>query len=95
MEALQVATDELLTTANGWHALGAELVTTSVPSGMGLSCQASAAAVNAVHASAAAAGAAFAARTQFTALKTTAASLAFESMDANAHDIVDAITQAL
>jgi hypothetical protein len=95
MEALSVATDELLITANTWHALGAELATTSVPTATGLSCQASAAAVNAVHASAAAAGEAFAARTHFTALKTAATSLAFVSSQADAADIVDAITQAL
>jgi hypothetical protein len=95
MNVLRVATDELTATANGWHALGAGLLPAAVPSGMGLSCQASAAAVNAVHASAAAAGEAFAARTHFTALKTAATSLAFVSSQADAADIVDAITQAL
>ena len=95
METLRVDTGELLATASGWHGLTTELLPTAVPSGLGLSCQASAAAVNAVHVSAAAAGEAFAARTHFTALKTTATGLAFDSMDANAHDIVDAITQAL
>jgi hypothetical protein len=57
--------------------------------------QPSAAAVNAVHASAAAAGEAFAVRTQLTALKTTAASLAYLSTEANSADILDAITQSL
>jgi hypothetical protein len=95
MQMLRVATDELLAAASSWHGLSAELLTTTTPSGLGLSCQASAAAVNAVHASAAAAGAAFAARTQLTALKTTAARLAYLSTEANSEHILDAVTAAL
>lgn len=95
METLQVATDELLATASGWHRLGAELVPTAVPAGVGLSGQPSAAAVNAVHAGAAAAGETFAARTQFTALKTTAATLAYLSAEADSKDIFNAITDSL
>lgn len=64
-----MAADQLLTTANGWHALSAELLTAAAPSGLGSSSQASALAVNAVHADVAAAGEAFAARTQITASK--------------------------
>jgi hypothetical protein len=95
METLRVATDEVLAAANSWHGLSAELLITAAPSGLGLSSQPSAAAVNAVHASAAAAGEAFAVRTQLTALKTTAASLAYLSTEANSADILDAITQSL
>jgi hypothetical protein len=91
---LRVATDELLATARGWHGLSAEIAAVA-PSGLGLSCQASAAAVNAVHASAAAAGEAFAARTQTTAVKTAVASAAYVSAEANSKDILDAITESL
>jgi hypothetical protein len=91
---LRVATDELFAAASRWHGLSADLSAVA-PSGSGLSCQASAAAVNAVHASAAAAGAAFAARTQVTALKITAASLAYLSTEANSADVMDAITESL
>lgn len=89
-----MAPDQLLARASGWHGLAAELGAVA-PAEMGLSCQASAAAVNAVHASAAAAGEAFAARTQITALKTAAASLAYVSTEANSADIIDAITDSL
>jgi hypothetical protein len=95
MGTLRVAPEELLRIASGWHGLGAELVTPPVPSGLGLSCQASAAAVNALHAGAAAAGEAFAARTLFTALKTAAASLAYISNEADSKDILDAIAESL
>jgi hypothetical protein len=95
MDRLRVAADQLLTTANGWHGMTAELLTTAVPSGLGASAQASAAAVNAVHAGVAAAGEAFAARTQVTAVKTAAASFAYMSNEANSKDLLDAITAAL
>lgn len=95
MEKLRVATDQLLTTANDWHGLTGELLTTASPSGLGLSCQASAAAVNAVHAGVAAAGEAFAARTQITAVKTAAASFAYTSTEADSQDLLDAITESL
>jgi hypothetical protein len=95
METFRVATDELLATANGWHGLTAELLTTAAPLGLGLSSQASAAAVNAVHAGVAAAGEAFAARTQITAVKTAAASFAYKSAEANSADLLDAITESL
>ncbi|KAA8955763.1 hypothetical protein [Mycobacterium sp.] len=94
MEMLRVATDQLLATASGWHGLSADLAAVP-PTGLGLSCQASAAAVNAVHAGAAAAGEAFAARTQTTAVKTAVASAAYVSTEANSKDLLDAITEAL
>jgi hypothetical protein len=95
MATLRAATDELLATANGWHGLTAELLTTAAPSGLGLSSQASAAAVNAVHAGVAAAGEAFATRTQITAVKTAAASFAYTSNEAYSADLLDAITESL
>lgn len=95
MENLRVAADQLLATANGWHGLSAELLTTAVPSGSGLSAQASAAAVNAVHAGVAAAGEAFATRTRITAVKTAAASFAYTSTDASSRDLLDAISESL
>jgi hypothetical protein len=67
MATLRVATDELLATANTWHGLTAELSPTAVPIELSVSLQASAAAVNPVHAGAAAAGQAFAACIQITA----------------------------
>ncbi len=95
MAKLRAATDELLAAANGWHGMTAELLTTAVPSGVGSSAQASAAAVNAVHAGVAAAGEAFAARTQITAVKTAAASFAYTSNEASSADLLDAITESL
>ncbi|OMC44090.1 hypothetical protein A5745_16770 [Mycobacterium sp. IS-2888] len=95
MDTLRVPTSDLLATASGWHGLGAELIPAAVPSGLGLSCQASAAAVNAVHASAAAAGGAFATRTQLTALKTAAAALGYASSDVDSADLIDAIIDSL
>ncbi|EUA27946.1 hypothetical protein I552_0204 [Mycobacterium xenopi 3993] len=47
---MRVAADQLLATANGWHGLTSELLTTATPSELGFSSQASAAAVDAVHA---------------------------------------------
>ena len=94
METLRVATNELLAAANGWHGLSAELGG-AVPSEVGLSCQASAAAVNAVHAGAAAAGEAFAARTQTTAAKTAAAGTAYASNEADSSALLGAITRSL
>jgi hypothetical protein len=81
MQKLGMASDELLAAASSWHGLSAELSGTIPPAGAGLSGQASAAAVNAVHAGVAAAGAAFAARTQITAVKTAAASTAQASTE--------------
>jgi hypothetical protein len=95
MATLRVATDELLATANNWHGLTAELSPTAVPTELGVSCQASAAAVNAVHAGAAAAGEAFAARTQITAVKTAAASFVYTSADATSRDLLDVIAESL
>ncbi|BCQ09611.1 hypothetical protein JMUB5695_03060 [Mycobacterium heckeshornense] len=95
MERLRVTADQLLTTANGWHGLTSELLIAEVPSGLGLSSQASALAVNAVHAGVSAAGEAFAARTQITAVKTAAASFAYASSDANSKDLLEAITESL
>lgn len=93
MNTTRVAADQLLTTANGWHGLSAELLTATAPSGS--SAQASALAVNAVHAGVAAAGEAFAARTQITAVKTAAAGFAYTNTDANAQNLLDAITESL
>lgn len=95
MATLRAATDELLATANGWHGMTAELLSTAAPSGPGLSAQASAAAVNAVHAGVAAAGEAFAVRTQITAVKTAAAGFAYSSNEASSADLLDAITESL
>jgi hypothetical protein len=95
MAILRAATDELLSTANGWHGMTAEFLSTAPPTGLGLSAQASAAAVNAVHAGVAAAGEAFAARTQITAVKTVAASFAYTSSEGYAADLLDAISEAL
>lgn len=92
---LRVATDQLLGTANGWHGLTAELASTPPSAGLRLTCQTSAAAVNVVHASAAAAGEAFAARTQITAVKTAAASIAYLRTEADSVDILNAITESL
>ncbi|BBU22398.1 hypothetical protein [Mycobacterium xenopi] len=95
MHQLRVAADQLLATANGWHGLTSELLTTATPSELGFSSQASAAAVDAVHAGVAAAAEAFAARTQITAVKTAAASFAYASMDANSRDLLRAIGESL
>lgn len=95
MATLRVATDELLATANNWHGLAAELLPTAAPTELGVSFQASAAAVEAVHAGAAAAGEAFAARTQITAVKTAAASFAHASTEATSRDLLDAIAESL
>jgi hypothetical protein len=94
METLRVATNDLLAAANRWHGLSAELGG-AAPSEVGLSCQASAAAVNAVHAGVAAAGAEFAERTQVTAVKTAAAGTAYASNEANSSALLGAITESL
>jgi hypothetical protein len=94
METLRVPIDDMLSTASTWYGLTAELAAVA-PSGAGLSCQASAAAVNAVHAGTSAAGETFAARTQITAVKTAAASVAYASTEANSAEILDAITESV
>lgn len=94
MEAFRVATDEVLAAANSWYGLSVALAGVA-PSGVGLSCQASAVAVNAVHAGAAAAGQAFAARTQITAVKTAAAGMAYVGNEANSSALLGAITESL
>lgn len=95
MATLRAATDELLATANGWHGMTAELLSAAAPTGLGSSTQASAVAVNALHAGVAAAGEAFAARTQITAVKTAAASFAYLSNEASSGDLLDAISESL
>ena len=92
---MRAATDDLLATANGWNGMTAELLTTATPAGLGSSAQASAAAVNAIHAGVATAGEAFAARTQITAVKTAAAGFAYNSNEASSADLLDAITESL
>jgi len=92
---MRAASDELLTTANGWHGMTAQLISTAAPSSMGVSGQPSAAAVNAVHAGVAAAGEAFAARTQITAVKTAAASFAYTNTDSSAADLLNAVIESL
>lgn len=94
MDTLRVATDQLLATASSWHGLSADLLT-NAPSGLGLSCQPSAAAVNAVHAGAVGAGDIFAARTQITAVKTIAAATAYTSREASSGDVLKAVIESL
>lgn len=94
MGTLRVTTDELLATANGWHGLSADLLT-AAPSELGLSCQASATAVNAVHGGTAAASAAFAARTQITAVKTAVAAIAYASTETTSAQMFSALTESL
>lgn len=94
METLRVPIDDMLTAASTWHGLTAELAAVA-PSGMGLSGQASAAAVNTVHSGTAVAGEVFAARTQSTAAKTAAASVAYASTEADSAGILDALTESL
>jgi hypothetical protein len=95
MDVLRVAPGDLLATANGWHGLGADLASTAAPAGLGLSFQASAAAVDAVHAGTDAAGVALAARTQITAVKTAAAAATFASQEVTSADVLKAVGESL
>ncbi|MBV8180471.1 MAG: hypothetical protein JO045_17060 [Mycobacterium sp.] len=94
METLRAASEELHIGASGWHALTGELSATA-PAVPGLSFQPSAAAVTAIHAGVAAAGEALTARTQITAVKTTAAATAYTENEATSAALLDALSESL
>jgi hypothetical protein len=94
VETLQVPTEELHTTARGWHALATELTGTA-PSASGASFQPSAAAVNGIRAGVAAACEALTARTQTTAAKATAAATAYTENEATSATLLGALSESL
>jgi hypothetical protein len=94
MESLRVNEDALHVTAARWHRLGDQLAA-SAPNAPAPSFQASAAAVDAIHAGAAAAGAVFTSRVQITAVKTVTAALAYNSNEAHATTQLGAIAKSL
>lgn len=91
---MRAATEELQTTASGWHALAGEL-TGAAPTVSGVSYQPSAAAVTAIHAAVAGAGEAFGARAQTTAAETAAAATAYAQNEASSADLLNAVTESL
>ncbi len=94
MGIFRAATDELHSTASGWHTLAGEL-SAAGPTAPRLSFQRSAAAVTAIHAGVAAASEALTARTQVTAVKTTAAATAYTESEASSADLLNALTESL
>jgi hypothetical protein len=94
MEILQAAIRELYATASGWHTLAGEL-TDAAPTESGLSFQPSAAAVTAIHAGVATATGVLTTRTQITAVKTTAATIAYTENEAASAAMFDVISESL
>lgn len=94
MDALRADTEELHATASGWGTLAGELIA-NAPSVSGSSFQASAAAVSAIHAGVTAASAALTARTQITAVKTTAAATAYAENEAASAAALNALGESL
>jgi hypothetical protein len=94
MGIFRAGTDELHSTASGWHTLAGELRTTA-PTAPRLPFQPSASAVAAIHAGVAAASEALTARTQVTAVKTAAAATAYYESEASSADLLNALTESL
>jgi hypothetical protein len=74
--------------------LGGELIG-AAPTASGLSFQPSAAAVTAIHAGVAAASGVLTARTQITAVKTTAAAIAYIENEATSAAMLDVLSESL
>jgi len=94
METLRAATEELHATASGWGTMAGQLTATP-PTVSGVSFQPSAAAVTAIHAGVAAASATLTARTQITAVKTTAAATAYTQQEATSAALLNALGESL
>jgi hypothetical protein len=94
MEILKAAIRELYATASGWHTLADEL-TGAAPTASGLSFQPSAAAVIAIHAGVATASGVLTTRTQITAVKTTAATIAYTENEATSAAMLDVLSESL
>jgi hypothetical protein len=93
MGILRAATDELHSTASGWHTLAGEL-SAAASTAPRLSFQPSAAAVTAIHVGVAAASEALTARTQITAGKITAAGIAYAANEARSAELLNALTES-
>jgi predicted solute-binding protein len=94
MEILQAAIRELYATASGWHTLAGEL-TGAAPTESGLSFQSSAAAVIVIHAGVAATSGVLTTRTQVTAVKTAAATIAYTENEATSAALLDVLSESL